>query len=400
MKLIDVIRLAIGNLRRNRLRTVLTVSGVVIGIGAIVFLVSLGFGLQILATQRIASMRALTLINVSPLEGGDTQLTQSNVEQFKKIENVAEVSPSHRISLLSTFDKFQASPMGYGIVPQYLAIEDFELEFGEFPDSKTDNIVVSPAVLNLEDSNQAKSKIGEKINLAFLISEKETDLKLKESDLIDNFVVSGILKEKSNKPIVLVNLKYLDKYQLKSYNNGIKVEAKSRDDVKGVQKIINEFGFKTDTPVKNEIEQINKIFLVVKIVLGGFGAIALFVASIGIFNTMTISLLERTHEIGIMKAIGATDKDVRRVFTTEAAAIGFLGGFLGLVSGFVFGILINLLVNYLAVTFKGAAYALFYTPPIFALAAVIFSFLVSVIAGIYPARRAAKLNPIEALRYE
>lgn len=152
--------------------------------------------------------------------------------------------------------------------------------------------------------------------------------------------------------------------------------------------------------MKDTVDQINQIFIVIQWVLGGFGMIALMVAAIGIFNTLTIALLERTHEIGIMKAIGGRNTDVALVFTAEASMIGFFGGIIGLTGGWVMGVLINLLVNFVATSVGGTANYLFFTPVWFASFVVLFAFTISTIAGIMPAVRAAKLDPLEALRYE
>ena len=161
-------------------------------------------------------------------------------------------------------------------------------------------------------------------------------------------------------------------------------------------------GFSTSV-IKNQLGAINLAFAIINGLLGAFGMVALFVAAIGIFNTMTISLLERTHEIGIMKAIGGRDKDCSRIFTAEAATIGLMGGAFGMTCGWGIGRLLEVIINFLASKAGPADQVpghLFYTPPIFTIGVVVFAFLVSTFAGIWPARRASKLNPLEALRYE
>jgi putative ABC transport system permease protein len=179
----------------------------------------------------------------------------------------------------------------------------------------------------------------------------------------------------------------------------IKVKVAERKQVNTIRKTIESMGYPT-TSVKDTVDQIDQAFIIIKSVLGGFGMVALFVAAIGIFNTMTISLLERTHEIGVMKAIGGRNRDVARVFTCEAAIIGLLGGLFGVLAGWALGLALNGLVNFIATSVGGEANDYFLLPIDFILIVIVFSFVVSTIAGIWPARRAAKLNPLEALRYE
>ena len=144
--------------------------------------------------------------------------------------------------------------------------------------------------------------------------------------------------------------------------------------------------------------QINLIFLVLKGVLASIGAIGLLVSLFGIANTMTMAVIERTREIGIMKALGARNRDVGRVFLAEAAVIGALGGVVGLVMGYLVGILFNSLAR--GIFDFGDDVNLFHVSFWLAAGSVVFSMIVSILAGALPARRAARLEPIAALRYE
>jgi putative ABC transport system permease protein len=142
-------------------------------------------------------------------------------------------------------------------------------------------------------------------------------------------------------------------------------------------------------------------FIVLDIVLGLIGSIALAVSSLGIVNTMVMSILERTREIGIMKAIGAGNVDVRRIFLIEASVIGLLGGALGIALGWIVGQLINLGANIYIRSQGGTdGISLFSLPLWLSAGAIAFSILVSLVAGSYPASRAARLDPIHALRHD
>jgi putative ABC transport system permease protein len=163
---------------------------------------------------------------------------------------------------------------------------------------------------------------------------------------------------------------------------------------------IEKLGFETSS-LSDLISQVDKTFLFIQLVLAGLGGIALMVASFGIINTMIISLLERSREIGTMKALGITNKDIRRIFTYEAALFGLFGGLLGAGGGFLFGQGINGLLGYLMKRAgEPAGLVVFVTPWKFAFLVILFAIFISYLSGLYPARRAAKISPLDALRYE
>ena len=136
-------------------------------------------------------------------------------------------------------------------------------------------------------------------------------------------------------------------------------------------------------------EQVKQVLGTIEAVLGGIAAISLLVAGVSIINTMTISVMERTREIGILKAIGGKNKDILMLFLTEATITGLVGGFLGAMVGFIAGIFVG---NYINLPVS--------TAPTLGAMVIIFALITSVLAGLYPSWQAAKLNPVEALRYE
>jgi putative ABC transport system permease protein len=187
------------------------------------------------------------------------------------------------------------------------------------------------------------------------------------------------------------------------YSNVI-VKVDEVKNVLNVTQTITDLGYQAYTP-QSFVQGINSFFLILQVIFGGVGAIALLVAAIGIANTMAMAILERTREIGLMKAIGATNRDVLSVFLGEASGIGFIGGLGGVMLGWVGGQLINVIaLSYLAgqAAQQGGpppSMAVF-TPvwlPVFAL---VFATLVGFLSGLYPALRAATLVPVDALKYE
>ena len=148
------------------------------------------------------------------------------------------------------------------------------------------------------------------------------------------------------------------------------------------------------------MEQANKIFQGIQAVLAVFGGIALTVSAIGMFNTMTVTLLERTAEIGIMRTLGASSGDIKILFVSEAVIVGFLGGVMGILFGLSIGFTLNGVMNATASHFGGKSVSLFSFPIPFLMFIAIFSAVVGFMTGVFPARRAANLNPLDAIRYK
>jgi putative ABC transport system permease protein len=181
--------------------------------------------------------------------------------------------------------------------------------------------------------------------------------------------------------------------------SSVSVRVKNPAQVQTVEDAIKKKGFGTFS-ILDASRGLQQVFKVLYAFLGIFGSLALIVASIGIVNTLVMAILERRREIGIMKAIGASDGDVKKLFFAEAGAMGIVGGIIGVVLGWAIGQVINFGTN-IYLKSQGFPPDKFWTVPgwlvVFAIA---FAFLVSLVSGLYPAGRAARLDPVQALRYE
>jgi putative ABC transport system permease protein len=179
----------------------------------------------------------------------------------------------------------------------------------------------------------------------------------------------------------------------------ISVRVKNPKQVDAVEQAVKKLGFNTFS-ILDATRSLRQFFAVLDLFLGIFGSLALAVASIGIVNTLVMAILERRREIGIMKAIGASDGDVKKLFFAEAGAMGLLGGVVGVVLGWAIGHIINLGTN-IYLKRQSLPPENFWAVPWWLVgAAIVFAFIVSLVSGLYPAARAARLDPVQALRYE
>lgn len=396
MRFIDSCRLAKSNLSRSRARSFLTIFGVAVGVTAIVLLVSLAIGLERLTTERIASTELLTTLTVNTKEGSDRILNDVAVTKFLEVKNVVNVSPSIKSAAQATYNNVTTSSLVYGISDDSFKLEGLNIEEGadRFTDEK--DIIVSRALAKTLGIENPGSTLNQKIKIKLLLI--DDSIKMPE-EIEEELNIIGIDKN-DTVGLAYTNLSWLKKNLNKDEFDTVKIKVNDRKNVAEVKKKIEDLGYVAST-VSDLIAQIETIFLVLEIILGIIGGIGLVVASIGIINTMTIALLERTHEIGIMKAVGASNSDVRRIFLSEAIMIASIGGFVGLIVAVVIGFLLNLGVN-LLIEMSGnhQKMYLFVTPYQLSLLILGLTIVIGILTGIYPARRAAKLSPLKALHIE
>ncbi len=381
------------------MRTFLTILGVSVGIGTVLFLVSLGYGLQNIILNRITTADSLLSLDVSPGAADFVKITQADADKIKALPEVDEVSPIVNLSGQVTIDKFTGDSLIRGVDPAFFRLEGIMPSKGElFKGSNSYEAVITTAAAMLFDL-QPDQIIGKEVSLNFFVprtvegSKEEVEIVKKE----ERYRIIGVLEE-ANSALLYIPRDSISELGLKDYAQ-IKVKVKDSASMEPLRSKIVDMGFVTSA-LSDTIEQANKIFKVVQIVLSLFGLVALIVSAIGMFNTMTIALLERTNEIGIMRAIGVIKKDIRRLFLVESALMGFLGGLGGVAIGYIAGEIANIGLNLLAKNFGGQSVDLFYRPFWFIMLIIVFSLFVGFFTGIYPSVRAARLNPLDALRYK
>jgi ABC-type lipoprotein release transport system permease subunit len=267
----------------------------------------------------------------------------------------------------------------------------------EFKSKPSQEAVVSQAMINLLGIKDAQA-LGSKFKVSFVVSKSlfpqiEGKAKTKEME----YSIIGVIDD-VDQPYFYVPIGDIQKLGGDNYSQ-MKIVLSAVDSVSKVRKEVESLGLRTASTA-DTVAQIESLFANLRIVLGLLGLVALGVASLGMFNTLTVSLLERTREIGGMKTMGMVSDEVQDLFLAEAMFMGLTGGIGGLIAGFVIGKGLSVLVSFIALTRGQGFLDLTYIPPFLIVFILVSSFFVGLITGLYPARRAKKISALNALRYE
>jgi putative ABC transport system permease protein len=284
----------------------------------------------------------------------------------------------------------------YGASPGYLSKAGIVLKNGQELSGNGNELLVNETYLNFLAQNKSQS-VNQEATFDIIVPK---GLVNKGNSFVvpdQKYRVIGVVNEDST-PKVYTNLSNLRELGIQNYSQ-FKVEVDSKDYVSAVRKQIENMGLKTQY-VGDTVAQINQVFDVFRGILSAFGLVVLFVAMLGMFNTLTISLLERIKEIALMKMLGMRRKDINRIFLTESIMLGLFGGILGLLLGIISGKAANSILNHYAINKGAEASMIFYSPVKFIIVVVILSLAVGFLTGLYPAHKAMKVKPLDVLRYE
>lgn len=442
MRFLDLVGLILYNLSRRKGRVVLTAVGVIIGTAAVVVLVSLAVGLQQNATSQLWGISDLTNIEVYPGYsmtdasvsayksgggggGGDSGvklLTPATISEISAIPGVKQVIIQDYLQTGAdmVYGKLHAWGNITGMDVKDLADMGLKASSGVTTLSKGTAVIGSWVPRNFYDPKQRPDDpppdppdlLGQQVKLV-LSKWTQDGQEVRKTVAV---TIVGILEETRGSSDGNIYITLGESTAWNEWARGtrinrnkegysmLNVRAESVDVVTDIADAINALGYQANTP-QSYVEGINSFFMVLQIIFGGVGAIALIVAAIGIANTMTMAILERTREIGLMKAVGASNKDVLSIFLGEAAGIGFIGGLGGVLIGWGASAIINVVaLSYYAsqVAEQGGLVPSMATStpfwlPIFAL---VFATVIGLISGLYPALNAATMVPVTALKYE
>ena len=459
MKSYDMLELAVRNLRQSKLRNGLTTIGISVGVASLVAMLSLGVGLQQLATRRLAGSGMFDTVFVTSKQdfrGFDREedkkdehpenapaLDEAARTKMAHLQYVTEVEPEVRVmgEILyngqthfgfvtglpmsarenEAFDNLQGKFFSRSDADEVILLNDFAkeldpknpkalvgkevtLRYGEHQPLAADSEASGRPELSGEQGGSTKT--GD--DYGFSVVRKTQTLKV--VGILDEEPYGGMRTVSRGRIFLPVDLtENLNMAQFSDMRSSLRgngktfmtltVRVKDPAKVAQVQDAIKQMGFRTFS-VLDATKSLRRFFTVLDLFLGIFGSLALAVATLAIINTLVMAVLERRREIGVMKAIGASDGDVKRLFFAEAGAMGFFGGVLGIALGFAIGKAINVGTGIYLRNHQLPAEPVWILPPWLIGAAIGFSILVSLLAGLYPASRAARLDPVQTLKYE
>ncbi|MGA7376340.1 MAG: FtsX-like permease family protein [Candidatus Sulfotelmatobacter sp.] len=467
MKLPDLADLALRNLRESVLRNSLTTIGISVGVASLVAMLSLGIGLQQLASRRLMKSGLFDTVVVTsrrdlrnfghnedrngPAPGESRILDEPTRLEIEHLPNVLEAYPDIRfitelryddkphltmIAALPSsaksndaFDALQGRFFSSDMAPEAVIQKSFAEELlGKTPKSGVDETNVAQLAAPLlgkeltmryaqrETTPTAPTSPDKKVagdqatsDASYSVVSREQKLKIVGVADLDPESMRGPTRARVFIPLKLAeSLHVMQPTDLREVSraaenqpsySSVNVRVKNPSQIRDVEADIKKMGFNTFS-ILDATRSLQQFFAVLDVFLGIFGSLALAVASIGIVNTLVMAILERRREIGIMKAIGASDGDVKKLFFAEAGAMGILGGIVGVILGWAIGQVINLGTN-VYLKRQSLPPEHFWAVPWWLVAfALVFAFAVSLISGLYPASRAARLDPVQALRYE
>lgn len=391
----EMLRLSLRNFRVKPIRTILTVLGMSVGFGVVLFLVSLGYGLQyILIGNLVTTQDSLVTMQASYPSEANLYFSPSKLAEITTLAKVTEVAPVSQFSGEATLEG-SLSPALIStevVTPSYFRLIGIQPTIGSAYSSTTPGLVLTSQTLALMGLATSSKAIGIHLNLAVSFEDSlhgTTTI----SNLQQSMPIIGIISDDTMAPLIYVDPHSLNKPP--PFYQSILIKADSIDSVELVRNELTQKGLIVSARI-DVVKQAQQITNIITIVLAVFGVTALIVSAIGMFNTMIVSFMERTYEVGILKSLGATDSDIRNLFLVESAVMGAMGGAGGVLMGLVASQGLNLGLNLLAAHLGGKPFTLFITPLWFIGLTICLSILIGVSSGFLPARRAAGLSPKEA----
>ncbi len=388
-----ILYIAWRNLTSKKLRTFLTLFGVVIGIGAIFFLLSFGFGLRDLVSKEILGNQSVKAIEVTSPNSKIIKLDYPTLEKIEGLPHVSKIGKMYSFAGSVSYNGGENDVVVYGVDVPYAELTNLSVVSGRLLSvADSDTMLINNG--SLESFGLTKdTAIGKKITV-YVPANNE----LLPTEIKKEFTIVGVAEGNSGSELFIPSIIF--------ESNGATIFSQSRilaDDqqnVAGLREKIESLGLETISP-SDTIDQINQIFRFINVILVSFGAIGMIVAILGMFNTLTISLLERTKEIGLMVALGGRAKDMRRLFVYEAFIMSLLGASIGIIMSIANGTVLNAIMNRFAQS-RGVSdsFTLFSYPWWLIVGMIVFMVIVGMLVVYFPARRAMKINPIDALRRE
>ena len=398
----DTFSLVYRNVKERKARSALTVLGITVGIGAVIALISIGFGMQAAITDQLIEMADVIMVTPGSVELGTIgtfgSFTDRDLESIKRIGGVKDV-----VGMRGEIEDVEYRGETFRLTVTGIDPQDIAAVFGETIEREGGEMA---AGRDLRENDNKACEIGYSIAYDYF----EEDIGVNDRLTINGskFRVVGVLEEQGgfrsevDSAIYITtrdSLTILDNEDISE----IFVRIRNIEDAERIAEEIEERvdenhkldDFTSATTMGSAIEQLESVFGILQAVLIALASISLLVAAMGIMNTMLMSVMERTHEIGVMKAIGAKDRNIFSLFLLEAGVVSLFGG----ICGCILGVLGARAISFGIATAFDVEIAAIVKPEVL-LGGLAVAVVVGMLSGLYPARKASKMSPVEAVKYE
>jgi len=395
MKFLLLLKIVLRNMLSSKLRFAFTLLASAIAVGSIIFLFSLGYGLESISTEQLVKSDALSQIEVSSSKPTDIKLSDELISQIKSIGEVEDVASSTSLAGKITIDDKTLDNPFYAVSNNYFDLATIELSEGRLPNQQNKNYIL----------------ISDKVALAFGISSQDIIGRKLQYELIVPPVLGGSESTKKSFSGTVIGT-ISDSQSAYAYvqdsdavsagaisRSLLKVKATDKNEIPALRKKIEDLGLKTSY-VGDTLEQMNKFFNYFRMILAALGAIGVIIAILGMFNTLTVSLMERIREVSLLKILGSDEKTIFWMFALESLIFGFLGFLSGIIIFLISKSIIMGLFSRLAERLNNEMVNIFNTPTTLIVIAFIATLTLAFLTGLFPARRALRVNPLDVQKFE
>ena len=395
MKFILLLKLVLRNMLSRKLRFAFTLLASAIAVGSIIFLFSLGYGLESISTEQLVKSDALSQIEATSSKPTDTKLSDEMISQIKSIGEVDSVASSTSLAGKITIDDKTLDNPFYAVSNNYFAMSSIELSAGNFPSQQDKNYVLVSDKAALAFGIKSQDIVGQELQYQLIVPPVLGGTDTSKKDFTGTVI--GTISDSGS---AYAYVQDTDAVSAGAVSRSIlKIKSTNENDIPALRKKVEDMGLKTSY-VGDTLEQMNKFFNYFRMILAALGAIGVIIAILGMFNTLTVSLMERVREVSLLKILGSDDKTIFWMFALESLIFGFLGFVSGIVLFLISKSIIMGLFSRLAERLNNEMVNIFKTPTTLIVIAFIATLALAFLTGLFPARRALRVNPLDVQKFE